>query len=103
VQLTQAVGVERVIDIARQAARLDRRAAGKSGTTQDYRDAWFIGFTSDIVVGVWVGNDDDRPMDGVVGGDSRPRSGTMMSKRRSGSCPCPSPPLRILPSRNPRP
>ena len=52
-----------------QAARLDRRAAGKTGTTQDYRDAWFIGFTSDIVVGVWVGNDDDSPMDGVVGGD----------------------------------
>ena len=52
-----------------QAARLDRRAAGKTGTTQDYRDAWFIGFTSDIVVGVWVGNDDDRPMDGVAGGD----------------------------------
>ena len=52
-----------------QAARLDRRADGKTGTTQDYRDAWFIGFTSDIVVGVWVGNDDDRPMDGVVGGD----------------------------------
>jgi membrane peptidoglycan carboxypeptidase len=52
-----------------QAARLGRRAAGKTGTTQDYRDAWFIGFTSDIVVGVWVGNDDDSPMDGVVGGD----------------------------------
>ncbi len=52
-----------------RAARLDRRAAGKTGTTQDYRDAWFIGFTSDIVVGVWVGNDDDSPMDGVVGGD----------------------------------
>jgi 1A family penicillin-binding protein len=52
-----------------RAARLDRRAAGKTGTTQDYRDAWFIGFTSDIIVGVWVGNDDDSPMDGVVGGD----------------------------------
>jgi 1A family penicillin-binding protein len=52
-----------------RAARLDRRAAGKTGTTQDYRDAWFIGFTSDIVVGVWVGNDDDSPMDSVVGGD----------------------------------
>jgi membrane peptidoglycan carboxypeptidase len=89
--------------IAIEVTLLDRWAAGKTGTTQDYRDAWFIGFTSDIVVGVWVGNDDDRPMDGVVGGDSRPRSGTMMSKRRSGSCPCPSPPLRILPSRNPRP
>ena len=52
-----------------RAARLDRRAGGKTGTTQDYRDAWFIGFTSDLVVGVWVGNDDDSPMDGVVGGD----------------------------------
>jgi membrane peptidoglycan carboxypeptidase len=52
-----------------QAARLERRAAGKTGTTQDYRDAWFIGFTSDMVVGVWVGNDDNSPMDGVVGGD----------------------------------
>ncbi len=52
-----------------RAARLDRRTAGKTGTTQDYRDAWFIGFTSDIVVGVWVGNDDNSPMDGVVGGD----------------------------------
>jgi penicillin-binding protein 1A len=52
-----------------RAARVDRLAAGKTGTTQDFRDAWFVGFTSDIVVGVWVGNDDDSPMDGVVGGD----------------------------------
>jgi membrane peptidoglycan carboxypeptidase len=52
-----------------RSARLGRRAAGKTGTTQDYRDAWFIGFTSDIVVGVWVGNDDNSPMDGIVGGD----------------------------------
>ncbi len=65
VQLLEGV----VINGTGQAARLDRRAAGKTGTTQDYRDAWFIGFTSDIVVGVWVGNDDDSPMDGVVGGD----------------------------------
>lgn len=52
-----------------RAARLDRKAAGKTGTTEDYRDAWFVGFTTDIVVGVWVGNDDNSPMDGVVGGD----------------------------------
>jgi penicillin-binding protein 1A len=52
-----------------RAARPGRRAAGKTGTTQDYRDAWFVGFTSNIVVGVWVGNDDNSPMDGVVGGD----------------------------------
>jgi membrane peptidoglycan carboxypeptidase len=53
-----------------RAARLpDRRAGGKTGTTDDYRDAWFVGFTSDIVVGVWVGNDDHSPMDQVTGGD----------------------------------
>ena len=52
-----------------RAARLDRPVGGKTGTTDDYRDAWFVGFTSDIVVGVWVGNDDNSPMDRVVGGD----------------------------------
>jgi membrane peptidoglycan carboxypeptidase len=52
-----------------KAARLDRRTAGKTGTTQEYRDAWFVGFTSNLVTGVWVGNDDNSPMDGVVGGD----------------------------------
>ena len=43
-------------------------AYGKTGTTQDYRDAWFIGFAGDLVVGVWLGNDDNTPMKGVVGG-----------------------------------
>jgi membrane peptidoglycan carboxypeptidase len=52
-----------------KAARLDRRSAGKTGTTDEYRDAWFIGFTSDIVVGVWVGNDDNSPMEHVAGGE----------------------------------
>ena len=53
-----------------KAARLqNRRSAGKTGTTDNYRDAWFVGFTTDIVVGVWVGNDDNSPMDGVTGGD----------------------------------
>jgi len=53
-----------------KAARLDgRRSAGKTGTTDAYRDAWFVGFTTDIVVGVWVGNDDNSPMDNVTGGD----------------------------------
>ena len=37
-----------------------RRCVGKTGTTPDHRDAWFVGFTEDLVVGVWVGNDDYR-------------------------------------------
>jgi len=49
-------------------ARLDRPAAGKTGTSQDSRDAWFIGYTPDLVAGVWFGNDDNSPMDGVGGG-----------------------------------
>jgi penicillin-binding protein 1A len=52
-----------------RAARLSQRAYGKTGTTQDYRDAVFVGFTGDLVVGVWVGNDDHSPMGRVVGGD----------------------------------
>jgi penicillin-binding protein 1A len=43
-------------------------AAGKTGTTQDYHDAWFVGFTSDYVTSVWVGNDDASPMRNVTGG-----------------------------------
>lgn len=50
------------------AARLDRMAAGKTGTTQDYKDAWFVGFTADLVAGVWLGNDDGAPMKKVAGG-----------------------------------
>ncbi len=50
-------------------ARLeDRPAAGKTGTTQAARDAWFIGFTADYVTGVWMGYDDNTPLKGVTGG-----------------------------------
>ncbi len=51
-----------------KSASLSRPAAGKTGTTQDYRDAWFIGYTSDLVAGVWFGNDDDTAMNKVTGG-----------------------------------
>lgn len=50
-------------------AALDGFAAGKTGTSQGNRDAWFVGFTDQLVVGVWVGNDDETPMPGVTGGD----------------------------------
>jgi penicillin-binding protein 1A len=49
-------------------ANFGRPAAGKTGTSQNYRDAWFIGFTPDYVAGVWVGNDDEKPMNRVTGG-----------------------------------
>jgi penicillin-binding protein 1A len=51
-----------------RGARIEREAAGKTGTSQDFRDAWFIGFTDDLVAGVWLGNDDTRPMKQVTGG-----------------------------------
>ncbi|MGR3464676.1 PBP1A family penicillin-binding protein [Limimaricola sp.] len=49
-------------------AAIDGFAAGKTGTSQNSRDAWFIGFTDRLVVGVWVGNDDNSPMKDVTGG-----------------------------------
>ena len=45
-----------------------REAAGKTGTTQNSQDAWFVGFTTDYVTAVWVGNDDNSPTRGVTGG-----------------------------------
>lgn len=43
-------------------------AAGKTGTSQDFRDAWFIGYTANLATGVWLGNDDNSPMKKVTGG-----------------------------------
>ncbi|MGH7060604.1 MAG: penicillin-binding protein, partial [Stellaceae bacterium] len=51
-----------------RSALLPRPVAGKTGTTNDYRDAWFIGYTAQLVAGVWFGNDDNRPMNRVTGG-----------------------------------
>ncbi|MBP9230031.1 MAG: penicillin-binding protein, partial [Phenylobacterium sp.] len=49
-------------------ANFGRPAAGKTGTSQNWRDAWFVGFTPDYVAGIWVGNDDDKPMNRITGG-----------------------------------
>jgi penicillin-binding protein 1A len=51
-----------------QRARLPWPASAKTGTSQDSRDAWFMGFTNEIVAGVWMGNDDSSPMKNVTGG-----------------------------------
>jgi penicillin-binding protein 1A len=51
-----------------RAAALGIPAYGKTGTSQDNRDALFIGFAGDLIVGVWVGNDDNKPLKGVNGG-----------------------------------
>ena len=51
-----------------RAAALAVPTFGKTGTTSDYRDALFVGFAGDLVVGIWVGNDDNRPLPGTAGG-----------------------------------
>jgi penicillin-binding protein 1A len=61
--------VETVTTGTGKSARLDDRpSAGKTGTTQDFRDAWFVGFSSDLVCGVWIGNDDNHAMKHATGG-----------------------------------
>ena len=54
---------------ARKAELPGWQAAGKTGTSQDFRDAWFVGYTSYLVAAVWLGNDDDSPTRKVSGGN----------------------------------
>jgi penicillin-binding protein 1A len=56
------------IGTAHKAALPGWPAAGKTGTSQDFRDAWFIGYTGQLVTGVWLGNDDGTPTKKVTGG-----------------------------------
>jgi penicillin-binding protein 1A len=56
------------VGTAQRAALPGREVAGKTGTTQAARDAWFLGFTADYVAGVWMGYDDNTPLSGVTGG-----------------------------------
>jgi penicillin-binding protein 1A len=57
-----------LIGTAKHASLPDWPAAGKTGTSQDFRDAWFIGYTARLVTGVWLGNDDGTPTKHVTGG-----------------------------------
>ncbi|MGZ5864173.1 MAG: transglycosylase domain-containing protein [Xanthobacteraceae bacterium] len=56
-----------VIGTARKAELPGWTAAGKTGTSQDFRDAWFVGYTSHLITGVWIGNDDNSPMHKATG------------------------------------
>jgi penicillin-binding protein 1A len=67
-QMTSLMGAV-VIRGTGTAARLaGRDTAGKTGTSTDYRDAWFVGYTADYTAGVWVGHDDFTPMSRITGG-----------------------------------
>ncbi|MGE0565455.1 MAG: transglycosylase domain-containing protein [Pseudolabrys sp.] len=56
------------IGTAHKASLPGWQAAGKTGTSQDFRDAWFLGYTPHLVTGVWLGNDDNSPTKKVTGG-----------------------------------
>jgi len=78
-----------------RAARLDRPAAGKTGTTSNSKDALFVGYTADMVTGVWFGNDDGQPMKDVTGGGLPAELwGSFMRKASEG---LPVRPLRAVP------
>lgn len=76
----------------RAAAPSGRLAAGKTGTSQDNRDAWFIGYTGHEVAGVWFGNDDNSPTQGAAGGNFAAVAWrSYMDAAESGRAPAPLP------------
>jgi len=56
------------IGTAQRAQLAGWPAAGKTGTSQDFRDAWFVGYTAHLITGVWIGNDDSSPTRKATGG-----------------------------------
>ena len=106
-QVVERGAVQRVNDLLRsvvawgsgKAASPDRPAAGKTGTSQDFRDAWFVGYTGELVTGVWMGNDDSSPMKRVTGG-SLPASlwRDFMIPALDGVAPVPLAPIVSAPS-----
>ncbi len=70
-----------------RAAQMGRELAGKTGTTSDNRDGWFLGFTSDLVAGVWMGRDDARPVPGLGGGQAPARAFALFMGRASRGLP----------------
>jgi penicillin-binding protein 1A len=78
------------------AALPDRPVAGKTGTTQDYRDAWFAGYVPQLTAVVWMGNDEGRPTDKVFGGLYPARMWRAFMERALGGVP--SAPLGAAPA-----
>ncbi len=68
VEATNRMLAKTIIEGTGKQATIGISAAGKTGTTQSYRDAWFIGYTGDLVTGVWTGNDNAKPAEGITGG-----------------------------------
>ncbi len=66
-------------------ARIGRPAAGKTGTSQNYRDAWFVGYTADYISGVWIGNDNADPMKQLTGGGLPAKTWARVMKAVHGS------------------
>jgi len=86
------------------AANIGRPAAGKTGTSQKWRDAWFVGFTPDLLAAVWVGNDNDRPMAKVTGGEIPARIwNRFMVAAEKGVAPSDFPWLTAEPQPEPQP
>ena len=89
---------------ARTASLPGWQAAGKTGTSQDYRDAWFVGYTSHLVTGVWLGNDDNTPTKRAVGGGLPVEIWSRFMKvAHAGTAPAPLPGLNGGPWFNPTP
>ena len=71
---TEKIGIidELLSDVIRigtgKKAIIENAAAGKTGTSQGYRDAWFIGYSGNLIAGIWLGRDDSKSMDKVTGG-----------------------------------
>ncbi len=73
-----------------RAAQIGRPLAGKTGTTSSNKDGWFLGFTSELTTGVWMGRDDAKPVPGLAGGRAPARAFAAYMARAVGGTP-PSP------------
>ena len=80
-----------------RAATLNIPNYGKTGTTQDNRDALFVGYAGGLVVGVWIGNDDNSPLDGISGGGLPARIWRDFMRQATGAKPAPRPDPTVAP------